>query len=281
MASAQDQITAFLRGKGLTAAQIAGVEGNLQTESGFRSTASNPGEGAIGIAQWEGGRRTNLDAFAKAAGTSETDLQTQLAFMWSELTGSESGALTSLLATTNVTDAATVFDRQYERSSAASLPARVGNAQAILASGLQGGSGQVNTTGSGSGQAFGVQNANFVSDAAGGILGTVFGSLGSLLGIGSGSGDQSSILGGIETVGRWLLDGFLIVIGAVLIIVAIVLVAKSGDSAAHEGGSSPAPSQPAPTSPASEGEHEGAKSGAKAGAAGAAEDTAEVAAVAA
>lgn len=129
-----DTITAYLRGKGLTAAQIAGVEGNLQVESGAdpNPAAYNPGENAHGVAQWEGGRWAALQSFAAARGARPTDLGTQLDFMWSELTGPESGALAALQAATTPSAAAAAFDQQYERSSAASLPTRIANAQAIV-----------------------------------------------------------------------------------------------------------------------------------------------------
>jgi Phage tail lysozyme len=129
-----DTITAFLRGKGLTPAQVAGVEGNLKVESNFSPTASNPREGAVGIAQWEGGRRTALQAYARAHGTTETDLSAQLGYLWQELQGPEHAALTALTGTTSAAQAATVFDQQFERSSAASLPARVAAANSLAGS---------------------------------------------------------------------------------------------------------------------------------------------------
>jgi hypothetical protein len=128
-----DQILSFLTGKGLTGAQAAGVAGNLQVESGFSPTAYNPREGAIGIAQWEGGRRTALDSYAKKTGGSETDLNTQLGYLWSELQGSESNALHRLLATNDAGSAAAAFDQFYERSAGTSRGARMSNAQQIAA----------------------------------------------------------------------------------------------------------------------------------------------------
>lgn len=129
--SNQSTITTFLRGKGLTTAQVAGVAGNLQIESGFSPTAYNPGEKAIGIAQWEGSRRTALQAYARKAGTSETDLKTQLGFLWHELTTSESGALAALRATSTPAAAAAAFDKRYERSSGKARSARESAANVI------------------------------------------------------------------------------------------------------------------------------------------------------
>lgn len=142
-------IATFLASKGLTAPQIAGVLGNLQIESGFSPTAFNSGEGAIGIAQWEGGRRTALQQFASRMGTSETSLSAQLNFLWSELTGSESAALSALRATHDPTAAATVFDQSYERSAGTSRAQRIAAALAIFAGGIVGGSGSPPPPGTG------------------------------------------------------------------------------------------------------------------------------------
>jgi hypothetical protein len=128
-----DTVLAFLRGKGLTPAQAAGVAGNLSVESGIDPTAHNDREGAIGIAQWEGGRRTALDRYAAATGGSETDLTTQLNYLWSELQGPEAGALRQLRAAQDAGTAAAVFDQSYERSSGAARSTRVDRAKSIAA----------------------------------------------------------------------------------------------------------------------------------------------------
>lgn len=135
--STLDTITAYLKGKGLSTVAIEGVEGNLEVESGTppNPAAYNPGENAHGIAQWEGGRWTNLQTFAASEGKAPTDLTAQLDFLWSELQGPESGAYRALLAAQTPAQAATVFDQQYERSSAASLPARVAAAQKLAGTG--------------------------------------------------------------------------------------------------------------------------------------------------
>jgi hypothetical protein len=130
--SALDQILSALQSKlGLTPAQAAGVAGNLQVESGFNPSANNPREGAIGLAQWEGGRRTGLQRFAAAHGTSETDLGTQIDYLIYELQGPEAGALAQLKTAGNPGAAAAAFDQYYERSAGTSRSARIADAQAI------------------------------------------------------------------------------------------------------------------------------------------------------
>lgn len=127
-----DTILAYLRGPlGLPPAQAAAVAGNFQVESGLDPTAENANEGAIGLAQWEGSRRTTLQQFAASRGTSETDLTTQLDFLGSELHGSEAGAFQQLMAATDPASAAAAFDQFYERSDGSSRATRVADAQAI------------------------------------------------------------------------------------------------------------------------------------------------------
>lgn len=130
-----DTVLAFLKGKGLSSDQAAGVAGNLQIESGINPAAENPGEGAIGIAQWEGGRRTALDAYAARTGGSETDLNTQLGYLWSELQGPESGAYQALMAANSPAAAATAWDQSFERSDGSARQARIDAAQKIAGGG--------------------------------------------------------------------------------------------------------------------------------------------------
>lgn len=149
--SNQSEITAFLASKGLSPNQIAGVEGNLYVESGFNPTLPNRAEGAIGIAQWEGGRRVALDNYAARTGGSETSLQTQLGYLWSELQGGEHASLTALQATTTPAAAAAVWDADYERSSGAARKQRIAAANRIAAGGTLGGSSSSSSSASSAG----------------------------------------------------------------------------------------------------------------------------------
>lgn len=129
--SVLQRITSFLVGKGLTPAQAAGVEGNFYIESRFDPTAYNAKEGAIGLAQWEGDRRTKLQQYARSQGRTETDLMTQLGFLWQELQGPEKSALSALRGAGSASEAAAVFDQKFERSSGASRQGRVDAANSI------------------------------------------------------------------------------------------------------------------------------------------------------
>ncbi|MEV3964127.1 phage tail tip lysozyme [Nocardia sp. NPDC050193] len=132
----------YLLEKGFTPAQAAGILGNFQVEApGFDTGAYNPGEGAIGLAQWQGIRRANLEAFAAAQGKPVTDWKTQVDFMVHEMRGtpgiqgmgarSESAAYNSLMGAGSASHAAEVFDDAYERSSGEARAQRAANARGI------------------------------------------------------------------------------------------------------------------------------------------------------
>lgn len=123
---------ALQRDLGLTAAQASGVVGNLMRESGLRSDVEEAGGGGgYGLAQWTGGRRDQLEAFARQRGASPGDFETQYQFLLHELRGSESGALASLRRTSTPEEAAQVFDRDFERSGVKAMSERTANARAV------------------------------------------------------------------------------------------------------------------------------------------------------
>ena len=109
----------------------SGILGNMQTESGLRTDAHNPSEGAIGLVQWEGPRRTQLEQFAKSEGKPVTDWHVQVDFMMKELHGSESGAFAKLQTAETPMQAAAIFDKYYERSSGEARGQRMANAENI------------------------------------------------------------------------------------------------------------------------------------------------------
>lgn len=128
----EQQILGYLQGTlGFSSAGAAGALGNLEVESGWNPTAANPNEGAIGIAQWEGGRRTSLDAYAAKTGGSEKSLGTQLGYLANELKNSYSGVLAYMRRATNPAAAAAEWDANYEGSAGTTRSARVSDAQTI------------------------------------------------------------------------------------------------------------------------------------------------------
>ena len=126
----------FFIGKGLKDYMAAGILGNLAQESGINPGSAQAGGPGRGIAQWSvGGRWDTLVAWAKAQNRDPNSLQTQLDFMWSqELNGTESGSLSALKGTTDVTSATTSFEQTYERAGIPAMANRIKFAQNILSS---------------------------------------------------------------------------------------------------------------------------------------------------
>lgn len=120
--------------KGLTPAQAAGIVGNLDQESGVNPARpqDNGGPG-YGLAQWGGSRLTALEQFAQSEGKPYSDLGVQLDFMWKELNTTEAGSLAALKQTTTATQAADVFEQDYERAGTPDNANRETQANRVLA----------------------------------------------------------------------------------------------------------------------------------------------------
>lgn len=117
--SRKDQAMNFFISKGLTRVQAAGIVGNLMHESsGLDTRALNKNENAIGLAQWRFDRIDNLKKFAKSKGTSMYDFNTQLEFIWEEMTKHDrfikNGVLDRIRRASNVDDIAWIFMHYYE-----------------------------------------------------------------------------------------------------------------------------------------------------------------------
>lgn len=150
--SGKDNIEKILKflmapAQGLTLAQASGVVGNLMAESGQNIDPSIiqggghadknyvPVDGTgFGIAQWTfSGRQVPLENYMKPYGDI-TNLDGQVGFLWSELSGTYSDALRALKATDTPLDAAIAFHKYYEGSadSADQVAAnRGGNAEKV------------------------------------------------------------------------------------------------------------------------------------------------------
>jgi hypothetical protein len=130
-AANEAQLASFLESKSLPLPDVAAFLANFEVESGWDPNAANPTEGAIGIAQWENGRRSALDAYAAATGGSETSLATQEGYLWSELTGPYAGVLAQVRQTSDPATAAAIVDASFEGSSGSTRQARVDDARTI------------------------------------------------------------------------------------------------------------------------------------------------------
>ena len=126
----KEKVWSFFKSKGFSSAAIAGILGNLQQESGVNpSTVQGGGRGpGHGIMQWEGGRLTQLKNYAKSQGKSWTDLETQLNFMYMEMTGTggvdkyssslwkKHGGFDSFKNAKDVKEATRIFEAVMERA---------------------------------------------------------------------------------------------------------------------------------------------------------------------
>jgi hypothetical protein len=140
--SVAEQLRQFLASKGEGPAQIAGIEANLEHESGLDPTSVNAAEGAHGLAQWEGGRWPALQSWAASMGLPWTSLQAQMSFLWHELTTSYPSVLTSINATNDPAVVARDWDvgpggansgTGFENSSGSTTQDRIATARSIYA----------------------------------------------------------------------------------------------------------------------------------------------------
>ncbi len=132
--SNEQKIVNFFVDKGLTPAQAAGIAGNIAHESGSRPGQRELGGGpGFGLAQWGGARKAQLRQFAAESGTSASDLNTQLNFMWKEMNTTERRSLAAITRTTSASQASVAFERTYERAGVKAHGSRNNHAQRILA----------------------------------------------------------------------------------------------------------------------------------------------------
>lgn len=105
----------WLLDRGLSPAAAAGIVGNLMAESGMDTRASGDGGTSLGIAQWHAGRKDALLSFARARGQSAYDIDTQLEYLWHELSTSYSSVLRNLRNAGSQREATAIFLRQFEK----------------------------------------------------------------------------------------------------------------------------------------------------------------------
>lgn len=158
----------YLVAKNLSPQQIAGIMGNMQSESagtwdpriveygypnsrGEISVAGQPsslddnippdapgknGQPGYGIIQWSGGRKRNLQVFSDSKGIPPNSLGLQLDFLWEELNkGYKTSVLDPILASNSLEEVTYIFLAKFEvpANIPGTRPARENNARAILA----------------------------------------------------------------------------------------------------------------------------------------------------
>lgn len=131
--SAEEAMNFFI-GRGWTREQAAGIVGNLDVETGgtFNPAAINDSEGAYGIAQWRGSRRTDFERWSGRSIVGST-FQQQLEFIHYELTqGNERSAGNKLRRARTATEATEIVDQFYERSNGVHRQRRIEAANRYL-----------------------------------------------------------------------------------------------------------------------------------------------------
>lgn len=106
-------------GLGLAPHQAAGLVGNLVKESGPSLPSWGPtGDNgtAHGTAQWRNERFQGLQNFAQSKGLDYRSMEAQQAFMRHELDGPENRAYRAITAASSPEEAASAFNKLYERS---------------------------------------------------------------------------------------------------------------------------------------------------------------------
>lgn len=123
----------FFVARGLGPVQAAGIVGNLLQESNVNPAAVQAGGPGRGIAQWSTGARwDSLLRFARANHGSPLALDTQLQFLWHELTATPALGLDALRAARSVAAATRAFARSFEVCGVCNHPRRVAFAEAVL-----------------------------------------------------------------------------------------------------------------------------------------------------
>lgn len=127
-----------LKGAGYTKAQIAGVLGNFELESGFNPRVNEGGKvgtpmgvGGYGFAQWTGGRQTGLVNFAKQKKMDPGDPNLQAKFLLYELEGPEKKAASYLKEAVSPEESARRFLTDFERAGIPKTKQRQEAARAI------------------------------------------------------------------------------------------------------------------------------------------------------
>jgi len=159
----------FLGDKPMTLNQAAGIIGNWSQESrvspkivqggsGLSTDMSNEalmgvsgGGKAVGLAQWDGGRRTNLAKFAKSQGKHWTEMTVQLEFFKTELEGYEGSSLVAggfNDPSKSAKDLVLIFEEKFERAGKPAMENRYKGAEDFLANFKGGGNYSEDTGGS-------------------------------------------------------------------------------------------------------------------------------------
>jgi hypothetical protein len=129
----------YLESRGLPKAAAEGITAALSAESGLKTGATGS-EGAYGLAQWLGSRRSGLESFARTKGEAPSSVNAQLEYLGHELATDESGTRRALETAKDPLEATRTFVKMFERPAESNIPAIEKRAAEALGQGLTGGS---------------------------------------------------------------------------------------------------------------------------------------------
>jgi hypothetical protein len=104
----------FLIDKGLSIAGAAGIAGNMQVESQFRTDILGDKGTSIGLVQWHADRKDALFSWCKKKGLDALSLNAQLQFLWFEMTTKFSSLTNDLKTIEDPQEAAYQFADEFE-----------------------------------------------------------------------------------------------------------------------------------------------------------------------
>jgi hypothetical protein len=104
----------FLIDKGLSIAGAAGIAGNMQVESQFKTDALGDKGTSIGLVQWHASNKDALFAWCNKKGLDPLSLKAQLDFLWFELTTKFSSLTNDLKTIEDPQEAAYQFADEFE-----------------------------------------------------------------------------------------------------------------------------------------------------------------------
>ena len=107
------QVVRYLESQGFSPFGAAGIEGNLQQESGLNPTEGD-GAGGGGLAQWNASWYQRMSAWAAGHGLSPTSMAGQLEYLAFDLRSSYPQLVSELNSATSPQEAATMFETTYE-----------------------------------------------------------------------------------------------------------------------------------------------------------------------
>ncbi len=131
----------YFSDKGYTDVEIAAIAGNIQQESQFSPSAGST-RTHFGLCQWGGRRLGELQGLCRGRGKPTDDFDTQVEFIWAEMTGSVNRTMQWSEATyrtfrakgkqSDLKGCVHLFFRYYERANDDTEPKRLEHAQDFL-----------------------------------------------------------------------------------------------------------------------------------------------------